>query len=171
MPIREHEIPLRLVQNQPALAPALLETLGFEVPHHTEALNTSSVLTNCDPKEFNSDGAVLLRNGSDNVMAVVVERQNGRDYDKRRSWPAYLVTLHVRLKCPAMLLVLCPTDAMAHWCAEPLRTGPDIRDSTWCRWQSGRARYRRSLTSNRPRISRNWPCCPPGHTATATPKR
>lgn len=56
MPTREHEIPLRLVQNQPALAPALLESLGFEVPRRTEALNTSSVLTNCDPKEFNSDG-------------------------------------------------------------------------------------------------------------------
>lgn len=123
MPTREHEIPLRLVQNQPAMAPALLESLGFEVPRHTEVLNTSSALTNCDPKEFNSDGAVVLRDGSKNVMAVVVERQNGHDSDKRQSWPAYLVTLHVRLKCPAMLLVLCPSDAMARWSAAPIRTG------------------------------------------------
>lgn len=123
MPTREHEIPLRLVQNQPAMAPALLEYLGFEVPRYTEALNTSSVLTNCDPKEFNGDGAVVLRDGTENVMAVVVERQHGHDKDKRRSWPAYLVTLHVRLECPTMLLVLCPSDAMARWCAQPIRTG------------------------------------------------
>mgnify|MGYP001168676829 CR=1 FL=1 len=123
MPTREHEIPLRLVQNQPALAPALLESLGFEVPRHTEALNTSSVLTNCDPKEFNSDGAVVLRQGTENVMALVVERQHGHDQGKRRSWPAYLVTLHVRLECPTMLLVLCPSEAVARWCAQPIRTG------------------------------------------------
>ncbi|WP_017606681.1 hypothetical protein [Nocardiopsis alkaliphila] len=123
MPTREHEIPLRLVQNQPALAPALLESLGFEVPRHTEALNTNSVLTNCDPKEFNSDGAVVLRQGTENVMALVVERQHGHDQDKRRSWPAYLVTLHVRLECPTMLLVLCPSEAVARWCAQPIRTG------------------------------------------------
>ncbi|MBR8740243.1 hypothetical protein [Nocardiopsis sp. MG754419] len=123
MPTREHEIPLRLVQNQPALAPVLLESLGLEVPTHTEALNTSSVLTNCDPKEFNGDGAVVLRDGTENVMAVVVERQHGHDQAKRRSWPAYLVTLHVRLKCPTMLLVLCPTDTVAAWCARPIRTG------------------------------------------------
>ena len=123
MPTREHEIPLRLVQNQPAMAPVLLESLGYEIPHHTEAVNTGAALTNCDPKEFNSDGAVVLRDGTENVMAVVVERQLGHDQDKRRSWPAYLVTLHVRLNCPTMLLVLCPSDSMARWCAQPIRTG------------------------------------------------
>ena len=123
MPTREHEIPLRLVQNQPAMAPALWESLGFEVPRHTEVLNTSSVLTNCDPKELNSDGAVVLRDGTTNVMAVVIERQHGYDREKHRSWPAYLVTLYVRLGCPTMLLVLCPTDTIASWCAKPIRTG------------------------------------------------
>ncbi|GHC74965.1 hypothetical protein GCM10007079_09680 [Nocardiopsis terrae] len=123
MPGREHEIPLRLVQNQPAMAPALLESLGFDIPHHTEAVNTSSVLTNCDPRELNSDGAVLLRDGDRNVLAIVVERQNGRDAEKRLTWPAYLTTLHTRLECPTMLVVLCPTDALARWCAAPIRTG------------------------------------------------
>ena len=124
MPSREHEIPLRIVQNQPALAPVLLkEALGFEVPHHTEAVLTSSVLTNCDPKEWNSDGAVLLRRDGENVLAVVIERQNDRDGEKHYSWPAYLGTLYGRLKCPTMLVVLCPTDAIANWCAKPIGTG------------------------------------------------
>jgi hypothetical protein len=57
----------------------LLHELGYDVPWHTEAINTSPVLTNCDPKELNSDGAVLLRDGDRNVLAIVVERQIGRD--------------------------------------------------------------------------------------------
>ncbi len=124
MPSRAHEIPLRIIQNQPALASVLLkESLGFDVPHHTEALPTTSVLTNCDPKELNSDGATLLRDGTRNVLAVVVERQHDRDKEKRASWPAYLVNLHVRLECPAVLVVLCPDDAMARWCAKPISIG------------------------------------------------
>lgn len=124
MPSRAHEIPLRIIQNQPAMVPALLrESLGLEVPHHTEAVSTSSVLTNCDPKELNSDSATLLRDGTRHVLAVVVERQHGRDYGKRASWPAYLATLNLRLKCPAMLVVLCPDEAMVLWCAKPIGVG------------------------------------------------
>ncbi|WP_159942619.1 MULTISPECIES: hypothetical protein [unclassified Nocardiopsis] len=124
MPSREHEIPLRIIQNQPALAAVLLrESLGFEVPPYTEALSTTSVLTNCDPKELNSDGATLLRDGIRNVLAVVVERQNKPDRGKRASWPAYLVNLHVRLECPTVLVVLCPDEATARWCAGPISIG------------------------------------------------
>ena len=123
VPGREHEIPLKLVQNQPAMAPVLLESLGFDMPHHTEAVNTGSVLTNCDPKELNSDGAVLLRDGTRHVMAVVVERQNWRDHEKRMTWPAYLSLLRLRLECPTLLVVLCPTEALTRWCATPIQTG------------------------------------------------
>ncbi|GAA0995190.1 hypothetical protein [Nocardiopsis tropica] len=124
MPSRAHEIPLRIIQNQPAMVPVLLrESLGIDVPHHTEAVSTSSVLTNCDPKELNSDGATLLRDGTRHVLAVVVERQHGRDSGKRASWPAYLTTLNLRLKCPAVLVVLCPDEAMVRWCATPIEVG------------------------------------------------
>ncbi|RKS06151.1 hypothetical protein DFP74_1775 [Nocardiopsis sp. Huas11] len=123
MPTRDHEIPLRIIQNQPAVAPVLLRELGYDVPWHTEAVNTSPVMTNCDPKELNSDGAVLLRDGGRNVLAIVVERQIGRDYDKRYSWPAYLTTLRLRLQCPAILMVLCPNEAIARWCATPISIG------------------------------------------------
>ncbi len=95
----------------------------MDVPPHTEILNTSSVLTDCDPRELNSDGAVLLRDGTREVMAVAVERQMGRDLEKRLTWPAYLVNLHTRLKCPTLLVVLCPTEALARWCSAPIRTG------------------------------------------------
>ena len=95
VPSRSHEIPLRVVQNQPALAASLLrDALGYEVPDHDEALNTSPALTNCDPKEWNADGAVVLRKEGEAVLSVVIERQNGHDNDKRFSRPAYLATLY-----------------------------------------------------------------------------
>ncbi|MFV2198315.1 hypothetical protein [Nocardiopsis sp. LOL_012] len=124
MPSREHEIPLRIIQNLPEMVPVLLkESLGIDPPPHTETVLTSSVLTNCDPKEWNSDGAVLLRDGTEHVLAVVVERQHRADARKKSSWPAYLVTLYARLGCPAILLVLCPTDGMACTCAEEIHIG------------------------------------------------
>jgi hypothetical protein len=43
---------------------------------------------------------------------------------KRRSWPAYVATLHARLGCPVVLMVVCPVQAVADWCGEPIRFGP-----------------------------------------------
>ena len=124
MPSRSHEIPLRVVQNHPALAVSLLgQALGHEVPDHDEALNTSAVLTNCDPKEWNADGAVVLRKDGTDVLTVVIERQNDDDLDKRFSWPAYLATMYGRLKCPAVLIVLCPDARMVRWSSKPIELG------------------------------------------------
>ena len=81
------------------------------------------MLTNCDPKEWNADGAVLLRDGGRPVLAVAVERQNRADGRKRFSWLAYLATLYGRLECPTVLIVLCQDEAAARWCAQPIETG------------------------------------------------
>ncbi|OOC55983.1 MULTISPECIES: hypothetical protein [Nocardiopsis] len=123
MPSQKHQVPLRIIQNQPALAPFLLKkVLGYELPAHTETTFTSSHLGNCTPKEWTSDEAVVLRDGTQAVLAIAVERQDGRDKDKRLSWPAYLSVLHGRLECPAVLIVLCPDRALASWCAQPMRS-------------------------------------------------
>jgi hypothetical protein len=42
------------------------------------------------------------------------------DTRKRQTWPAYVATLHARLGCPVMLLVVCPDQAVASWCATPI---------------------------------------------------
>jgi hypothetical protein len=51
---------------------------------------------------------------------VVVEVQLRVAARKRQTWPAYVATLHARLGCPAMLLVVCPDPAVATWCAQPI---------------------------------------------------
>ena len=49
------------------------------------------------------------------------------DHHKRRSWPAYVATLHARSGCPVALLVLSPDHRVAEWCAAPIVVGePDF---------------------------------------------
>ena len=42
---------------------------------------------------------------------------------KRWTWPVYVATLRARLRCPAVLLVVCVDAATARWCAEPIALG------------------------------------------------
>jgi len=53
----------------------------------------------------------------------VVEAQLSWDGTKRWSWPVYLATLRARLRCPAVLLVVCADAKMATWCAAPIDLG------------------------------------------------
>lgn len=65
----------------------------------------------------------MLTDGTGPVYAIIVEIQLGRDGDKRWSWPVYLTTLRARLRCHTALLVLCPNDGLADWCATPISLG------------------------------------------------
>ncbi|TDQ47570.1 hypothetical protein [Actinorugispora endophytica] len=123
MPTKEHEFPIQLFRDSPALAALLLNrAFGLDVPSYTEARLESGDLTDCFPTEYRADAVVSL-NADGLVLAVVVEVQRGRDRRKRLSWPVYLATLRARLDCPAVLLVLCPDDATAAWCAAPIDMG------------------------------------------------
>jgi hypothetical protein len=53
----------------------LLEGVGFELPEFTEVTHTSAECTDSKPRVYNADGAYVLRNGTEKVLAVVVERQ------------------------------------------------------------------------------------------------
>jgi hypothetical protein len=57
------------------------------------------------------------------VLSVVVEVQRGRDLDKRWSWPVYLTSLRARMRCPAVLLVICNEPGIATWCERPIDLG------------------------------------------------
>lgn len=66
---------------------------------------------------------VTLLSGHQAVLAVIVEIQLKPDPVKRRTWPVYLTTLHARLRCPVVLLVLSPGNRCADWCAQPIHIG------------------------------------------------
>ncbi len=119
----KHEGLVSLFRNRPALAAELLQgPLGMALPSWSEARVEPSDFTQVVSTEYRADLVVLLRKGKP-VLAIIVEVQLSRDRRKRRSWPVYVASLHARLKCPVVLLVVAPDRAVARWCARPIFLG------------------------------------------------
>jgi hypothetical protein len=124
VPSLQHEALLLLFRNRPALAPELLEqALHVPLPAYSEARLESSDLTDLSPAEYRADLVVLLVDETP-VLGVVVEVQLQRDDRKRFTWPVYVAGLRARLGCPACVLVVTTTDAVADWCRTPIDLGP-----------------------------------------------
>jgi hypothetical protein len=124
MPSHLHEVLIEMFRDRPALAADLLAgPLGIEVPEFDKARLSTGELTDVAPTEYRADAVVTLNAANRAVFAVVVEVQLRIDRRKRRTWPVYAATVHARLRCPVMLLVLCPDQAVAVWSAEPVVIG------------------------------------------------
>jgi len=124
MPSHLHEVLVEMFRDRPVLAAELLAgPLGVAVPSFQRASLSSGELTDVAPTEYRADAVVTLTVEDIPVLAVVVEAQLRTDPRKRRTWPAYVATLHARLGCPVLLLVLCPDPAVAAWCAAPIVVG------------------------------------------------
>lgn len=129
MPLVEHEALVRLFCERPDLAADLLtRSLGVELPDYDYAGLESADLTEVTPAERRADSVIAFRRKSldddpQPVLAVIVEIQRDRDSDKLWSWPLYLSSLRSRLRCPVILLVVAPDEAVARWCARPIGLG------------------------------------------------
>ncbi|GLY66195.1 hypothetical protein [Amycolatopsis taiwanensis] len=124
MPSFLHEALIALFQNRPSLAAELLSgPFDMDLPDYRVARLESGDLTDVNPTEYRADAVVALGRSAAAELAVVVEVQLGRDAGKRWSWPVYLATLRARLRCPAVLLVVCADSATAAWCATPVDLG------------------------------------------------
>jgi len=124
MPSHLHEVLVEMFRDRPVLAAELLAgPLGVAVPTFQRASLSSGELTDVAPTEYRADVVVTLTVEETPVLAVVVEAQLRTDARKRRTWPAYVATLHARPGCPVLLLVVCPDPAVAAWCAAPIVVG------------------------------------------------
>lgn len=121
MPSHLHEVLIEMFRDRPALAADLVAgPLGVALPEFHKAQLSAGELTDVAPTEYRADAVVTLHAADNPVFAVVVEVQLRVDPRKRRTWPAYVATLHARLGCPVTLLVVCPDQAVAAWCAKPI---------------------------------------------------
>jgi hypothetical protein len=124
MPSHLHEALIELFRHRPTLAAELLDdALGIKIPAFQQARLESGELPELAPVERRADAVVVLTDGRDPVLAVVVEAQLRRDPGKHWTWPVYLANLRARLRCPALLLVICADDRTARWSATPIETG------------------------------------------------
>jgi uncharacterized protein DUF4351 len=123
MPSLLHESHLLLFRNQPALAPSLIrDVLRVELPAYTEARVISGDLNDIQPAEYRAD-LVLQLSGGESVCGIIVEVQLSDPEQKRYAWPAYVVNLRARLRCPVHLLVVTVSDAVANRAACPIDLG------------------------------------------------
>ena len=90
MPTRDHELAVELLRRNPGvLAKILRDAFGIEVP--LDLVSASETFAELDPSTYVAD---LVLVGPE--VTLVVEVQRGRDGDKRRRWPLYVVSVHAR---------------------------------------------------------------------------
>ncbi|GAA2291364.1 hypothetical protein GCM10010402_57260 [Actinomadura luteofluorescens] len=124
MPSANHELPIALFRDQPALAPEILQAVSGIKPPEYEHISLGSECFNDDnPTEYRADSTVLLGDPKRPELAIIVENQLRPDRRKRFSWPVYLSTLRARRECPVTLLALCPNETTSAWCREPIEMG------------------------------------------------
>lgn len=117
MPSNAHEIPIAMIHTRPSLAATLL---GDSAVDYDEVVMASNDLSECPSTEYRADAVALLKRDGKIAQAVVVEIQQSEDKNKRFSWPAYVTNLRAQMRCPADVLVLCPTDTIAKWSRQPI---------------------------------------------------
>lgn len=123
MPSTPHEVVIDMFTERPDLVARLLSALGCELPEYETVEPGSERASIVAPTEYYADAVVTFRHGGDAVLAVVVEIQLRPDPAKPWSWPVYTTSLRARMRCPVLLLVICPDRRTAKWASKPLDIG------------------------------------------------
>jgi len=119
-----HEILVDLFRENGQLAPELLRACAGIAIDHERVEHGSIDLSQVAPTEYRADNVAILH-GRDGrpVTGVIVEVQLREDKAKLLSWPVYVSALRAQLACPAVLLVVAPSPAVAAWARQPIELG------------------------------------------------
>jgi len=115
-----HDGLLQLFRKPSERAP---ERLRAALPDYQEARIEAVNLMQIASVERQVDLVVLWNNGK-RVLNIVLEVQLERDDNKKDSWPFYVAALRQRFQCPACVMVVAATEAVARWAREPICIGP-----------------------------------------------
>jgi hypothetical protein len=126
-----HELLVLLFRNRFDSAADLLRRLNVQLPDHDEVRIESTDLSNLSPTEYRADLVLILLQGSNKVLGVIVEVQLAYDHDKPYAWPVYIANLRARHRCPVCLLVITTQESVAHWARKPIELGPGTRCTPW----------------------------------------
>jgi hypothetical protein len=127
MPSTDHELPLKLFQKRPSLAPEILKRVfGLELPDieaEEVTLGSETFTTSGDFTTRMVDRTILLGKSSSPDWALLIESQLKKDVEKRFRWPLYIAHAHDLWKCPTVLLIVTPDEKTARWCRKPIDLG------------------------------------------------
>src|SRR5262249_5216423 len=106
------------------LAPALLASCAGIAVEHAQVKRESIDLSQITPTAYRADNVVVLqdRDGKP-VTGVIIEGQRHDDRDKLLACPVCVAALRAQLECPAVLLVIAPSPAIARWARRPIELG------------------------------------------------
>jgi len=126
MPSFSHEALLELFRRRPTLALELLrDALSIPVSSQGNLQVGDSAVNEVTPNQRSADLVLLVSAspGGPPRRALVIEVQLSIDPEKRTSWWQYLLGVHARHRCDAMLVVVTTSRRVAAWAARPIRLG------------------------------------------------
>ena len=123
MPSPAHDTLNALFRNRPAFAVEILRDV-FDVDLPTDVLiEVAGNDFNDRPSlDFQADTVITVGPRQDPIYGVIVEIQQDTKEHKRTAWARYAAALWLQLKCPVVVLALCPSARVAAWAAEPIVT-------------------------------------------------
>ena len=123
MPSTPHNTLLELFRSRTTLAPEILtDVFGARLPKYSRATTSEADFTQTVPAEYRADLLTLLENERP-VYAIVIEAQLSKKLRKRFTWPLYVAAARDRHQCPAAVLVVTPSEAVARWAQKPIDLG------------------------------------------------
>jgi len=118
MPSTVHEVLVQAVRDAPQLVQALLVSAGHTASDGSVSLEDAGLPSLVSA--LTADALLLIRQpgpAGASELAVVVEVQLEVDDNKLYTWPSYQAAARYRHRCPAMVVVICPSDRVATWAA------------------------------------------------------
>ncbi|MCU0658781.1 MAG: hypothetical protein MUF64_27040 [Polyangiaceae bacterium] len=125
MTTTEHDALSELFRFRPSLAVTLLrDLLHHPVPPYKHIGVLEGDFTQTMSTEYRADRVLVLKDARGSPrLGVVVEVQRRIDENKRWAWPVYWMALRAKLRCDAVVLVLCLDNTTAAWAAQPIALG------------------------------------------------
>ena len=116
MPSFSHELLVDLFKRRPGLGREVLRAAeGPTLPEGVAEIGSTD-LTQVTSPAYAADSVELIRGEHDQIeAALIVEVQLRIDPQKRFSWPVYVAALRAMHGCPAILLVVTPSERVAQW--------------------------------------------------------
>lgn len=119
----EHEAPLAILKESPALLNRLLRRLGKIKHEGTGDTRLGSIdLTQIKPAHAHADLITIDWADTKPSLVQIFEVQLDYDLDKKFSWPLYTAAAHQQYRCDVILVVYAPDLMVAAWATKPIQS-------------------------------------------------
>ncbi|MFI7151576.1 hypothetical protein ACIBO2_42240 [Nonomuraea sp. NPDC050022] len=123
MPSPAHDTLNALFRNRPAFAVEILrDVFDVDLPPDVLIEVAGNDFNDRPSLDFQADTVITVGPRQDPIFGVIVEIQQDTKEHKRTAWARYAAALWLQLKCPVVVLALCPDTRVATWAAEPIVT-------------------------------------------------